>query len=69
MRLKLEMWPISWPMRETLHIARGAFSEQPTLQVRLTSSDGIAARGEACGIPYKGETPATIMAELESSLV
>lgn len=66
MRLTLEMWPKSWAMRETLEIARGAFTEQPTLQVRLTRADGVVGRGEACGIPYKGETPETIMADLEA---
>lgn len=66
MRLKLEMWEKAWPMKEVLAISRGSQVEQATLQVRLTREDGVVGRGEACGIPYAGDTPATLMATLES---
>lgn len=66
MRLKLEMWSKAWPMKEVLTIARGSQTDQPTLQVRLTREDGLIARGEACGIPYQGDTPETLASELEA---
>lgn len=66
MRLNLEMWSKSWPMKEVLAISRGSQSHQATLQVRLTREDGVAGRGEACGIPYAGDTPETLMRELEA---
>jgi L-alanine-DL-glutamate epimerase-like enolase superfamily enzyme len=65
MRLKFDMWPIAWPMKEVLAISRGTQTDQPTLQVRLIREDGIIGRGEACGIPYDGDTPETIAIELE----
>ncbi len=66
MRLKLEMKPHSWPLREVLTIARGQLFEQPTLHVVLTTDAGIRGTAEACGIPYKGETPESMMAQLEA---
>lgn len=66
MRLNIEMWAKDWPLRETLVISRESFVCQPTLQVRLTREDGVKGQGEACGIPYQGETPATMMADIKS---
>lgn len=62
------MWEKAWPMRETLAIARGRQDDQPTLQVRLTREDGVEGRGEACGIPYEGETPLSMMDEINAVL-
>lgn len=66
MRLKIDMEPRSWPVREVLTIARGSMTEQPTLYLTLTREDGVRGQGEACGIPYKGETPASMMAQIEA---
>jgi L-Ala-D/L-Glu epimerase len=66
MRLKIDMEPRSWPVREVLTIARGSMTEQPTLHLTLTRDDGVRGHGEACGIPYKGETPASMMAQIEA---
>lgn len=66
MRLELEMNAHSWPLREVLTIARGQLFEQPTLHVVLTTDTGIRGTAEACGIPYKGETPESMMAQLEA---
>ena len=55
-----------WPLDVPLRIARGSLSCQPTVQLQLTDADGFAGRGEACGIPYKGEPPASIMADVEA---
>lgn len=62
MTLRLDMRAHDWP----LAIARGQLHSQPTVQLSLTDADGATGRGEACGIPYKGETPASIMADIEA---
>ena len=53
-----------WPMREPFAIARGVQDDQPTLQLRLDDGAGHVGRGEACGVDYRGETPATMAAQL-----
>ncbi len=53
-----------WPMREPFAIARGVQDDQPTLQLRLDDGAGHAGRGEACGVDYQGETPATMAAQI-----
>jgi L-alanine-DL-glutamate epimerase-like enolase superfamily enzyme len=65
MTLKLEMWEQVWPLAEAFAIARGTQTEQPTLQLRVSGADGASGRGEACGVSYAGETPSTMMAQLE----
>jgi len=66
MALKIELWTKTWPMSEPFVIARGTQTEQPTLQVRLTAEDGVAGRGEGCGVPYAGEDPQTMSAQIHS---
>ena len=66
MGLTIAMEPRHWPVKEVLTIARGSMFEQPTIHVTLTREDGVKGRGEACGIPYKGDTPATMMADIEA---
>lgn len=64
MRLTIEMNVRAWPFREAMALSRETLFEQPVLQVRLTDENGLAGRGEACGIPYAGETPATMAAQI-----
>lgn len=66
MTLKLECWPRSWPLHEPLMIARGAILDQQSVQVRLIDATGAVGRGEGCGIVYQGETPETMIAQLEA---
>lgn len=66
MRLSIAMQAKDWPLDVPLQIARGSLSCQPTVQLQLTDANGASGRGEACGIPYKGETPAGIMAQVQS---
>lgn len=66
MTLRLECWAKRWPLHEPLMIARGALVDQPTIQVRLTDAGGAAGRGEGCGIVYQGETPETMIAQLDA---
>lgn len=62
--LTLTVSPKSWPMHEPFAIARGVQTDQPTIMVTLTHSDGHRGRGEACGIPYADETPESMEAQL-----
>lgn len=52
-------------MKEQFAIARGVQDEQTALQVWITDGAGNVGTGEACGIPYRGETPATMLAQIE----
>lgn len=66
MSWSVEIWPKAWPMKEPFAIARGVQTEQATLQVSITDSAGFVGRGEACGIPYEGETPSTMQGQIET---
>jgi L-Ala-D/L-Glu epimerase len=59
------METLSWPMSEPFAIARGVQTEQRTLLVELIDKEGRIGRGEACGVPYRGETPETMCDEIE----
>lgn len=56
----------SWPMNEPFVIARGAQTTSDSVVVRLASEDGHVGRGEAVGVEYRRETPATMLAQIES---
>jgi L-alanine-DL-glutamate epimerase-like enolase superfamily enzyme len=56
----------SWPMHEPFAIARGVQTHQDALIVTLVDASGAAGRGEGCGVPYVGETPATMSAQIEA---
>ncbi len=62
----IETWPKYWPMKEAFTISRGSQDSTPTLQVKLTDSDGRVGFGEGCGIPYQGETPDTMTAQIDA---
>jgi len=64
--LRIDFWEKRWPMAEPFAIARGVQLDQPTLQISLTDRDGLVGRGEACGVPYAGETPETMAAQVQS---
>lgn len=63
--LRLEIAERRWPMREPFAISRGVQTDQPTIMVTLTDTAGRSGRGEACGVPYAGETPETMSAQIE----
>lgn len=65
MRLRLEARPCRWPMREPFGLSRGVQMDAPTIIVRLVDDEGYMGRGEGCGVPYKGDTPETMLADLE----
>lgn len=60
----IKTWPKFWPMIEPFAISRGTQNDTPTLQVELTDSHGNVGFGEGCGIPYQGETPETMAAQI-----
>ncbi len=57
----------SWRMKEPFAIARGVQEEQTALQVWVTDDAGNVGTGEACGIPYQGETPETMRTQIEQA--
>ncbi len=66
MTLAIETRALSWPMREPFVIARGSQDEVTSVLVTLRDADGIGGHGEACGVPYAGETPETMIAQIDS---
>jgi L-alanine-DL-glutamate epimerase-like enolase superfamily enzyme len=56
----------SWPLREPFVIARGTSTSADVVIVEL-GRDGRHGRGEAAGVDYKGETPASILGQVESA--
>lgn len=66
MILTIEAWTHIFPLAEPFATSRGAETEQSTLQVRVIDRHGHVGRGEACGAPDRDETPATMIAQIES---
>lgn len=60
--IKIERWPFRTPFR----IARGVQPDLDTVTVRLTDAAGRSGWGEAAGVDYEGETPTSIIAQLEA---
>lgn len=55
----------SWPLKEPFVIARGVQTACEVILTRIESG-GHLGRGEAAGVDYYGETPATMLAQIES---
>ncbi|MBU6407237.1 MAG: dipeptide epimerase [Alphaproteobacteria bacterium] len=53
-------------MREPFVISRGAQLDQGAVIVEIEDKAGRLGRGEGCGVPYAGETPATMLAQIEA---
>lgn len=65
--MKIEMEALAWPMDEPFAISRGIMSESVTILVTLIDEQsGYRGRGEAVGVIYKGETPASMAAQIEA---
>jgi L-alanine-DL-glutamate epimerase-like enolase superfamily enzyme len=64
MTRKLQIRPHAWKLKEPFAIARGVRSEARVIMVEL-QENGWTGRGEACGVPYHGETPETMAAQIE----
>ncbi|MDB5977922.1 MAG: dipeptide epimerase, partial [Nevskia sp.] len=63
MKRTLKAYARSWRMKEPFVIARGSQSMVDAVVVEL-SEKGVVGRGEAVGVPYRGETPATLMVDI-----
>ncbi len=56
--------PQSWKLKEPFAITRGVRSEARTVVVEL-HQDGVFGFGEAGGVAYHGETPESMLAQIE----
>ena len=56
----------SWTLVEPFVIARGSSTEIPVLVAELGDGEGHVGRGEAAGVDYDGETPASMAAQIEA---
>jgi L-Ala-D/L-Glu epimerase len=64
--LKLETRIVDWKLKVPFTISRETLYSIPCIQVILTDENGITGRGEAVGVDYAGETPATMLGQIES---
>lgn len=65
MTLSLTVREESWPLKKPFKITRETITHSEIVYCEI--SDGThVGRGEAAGIPYKGETPARIAADIEA---
>lgn len=65
MKRTLKAFARSWPMNEPFVIARGAQTTADVVVVEIGHGD-VVGRGEAAGVPYAGETPATMLQQVEN---
>lgn len=63
--MQLTLTPLDWRLRDPFITARETIASVPALLVELQDEAGNRGRGEAVGIDYAGETPASMMAQLE----
>ena len=61
----LDARPISWPMTEPFTISRGTMTDAEGILITL-DADGTRGRGEAYGIIYGDDTPASMLAQIEA---
>lgn len=61
LHVDIERWPFKAPFRITGY----TFTEAAAVVVTLTE-DGISGRGEAAGVHYRGESPQSIVEQLEA---
>jgi L-Ala-D/L-Glu epimerase len=64
--LKIEAKIIDWPLKVPFQISRETMYSVPCIQITLTDAQGRVGRGEAVGVDYAGETPDTMIAQIEA---
>ena len=57
-----------WELNEVFATSRDAITDIPVILVTLTDRDGHRGRGEAAGVDYEGETPASMAAQVNAVL-
>ena len=63
--MKIATRIVTWPLRQPFTIARDTWTSIRCIQVTLTDPQGNIGRGEAVGVDYAGETPESMLAEIE----
>lgn len=63
--MKLTVQKKSWPLREPFVIARATYTSSAVIIVELQDGQ-LIGRGEAAGVDYHGETPDSMLAQLEA---
>lgn len=66
MKHRLTAYAKSWPMIEPFVIARGTQTTADVVVVEI-GADGVSGRGEAAGVSYAGESPETMLREIEQA--
>lgn len=66
MTLELHCHTESLALAEPFEISRGVMTEIPVIVATLQDAQGRCGRGEAAGVPYDGETPASMAAQLHA---
>jgi L-Ala-D/L-Glu epimerase len=64
--LKIDVNIVDWPLAVPFTISRETLYSIPCIQVTLTDAQGRVGRGEAVGVDYAGETPETMIAQIEA---
>ncbi len=64
MKRSFKAFARSWPMNEPFVIARGAQTSADVIVVEIAYGNAVG-RGEAAGVPYAGETPETMLQQLQ----
>ncbi len=64
MSLECKLSLESWDLLEPFEISRGVITALDVLVVRLSDGLGHVGRGEAKGVPYRGETQASMAAQI-----
>jgi L-Ala-D/L-Glu epimerase len=64
--LKLDVKIVDWPLATPFTISRQTLYSITCIEVTLTDTRGRVGRGEAAGVDYAGETPETMVVQIES---
>jgi len=64
MRVRLEISSRTWPLREPFVISRATYHHCEVIVARIEAG-ACVGRGEAVGVDYHGESPASMIAQLE----
>jgi L-Ala-D/L-Glu epimerase len=63
--LRMDVRIVEWPLKEPFKISRETLYSVRCIQVELKDGTGFVGRGEAVGVDYAGETPETLVAQID----